>query len=685
MQPSALIALLLASFAAIPALSQNASDVSSEGVGLDAWHMDYLYTLVNEQLEPIVSPNRQSSHMHRVLGGSNFAAAYNFDELRASPCPTASISVDHSSYWSPQLYWIVDPSNPSNTTFLQLRRLFLVSLADPTVPVIPFFKGFRMLAGEPNRKSANPIFVYECHRKLGLVDSILGRCQSVQGRRKPRRPSLNSIRDGGCPATHPKRLPSSEKPRNKVLLEYTYLPEASPDIIKGQNMSGHLAWANGDTTSYGQHADFLNGWDVDILGKALNDPECVNLGHSIEIQKCRTLAPYFDMAAGQACAGKPARGQLTEPFPQGDGNVISKLPGFNPLWGPTGSKPTCSPAPAGLDVSAFQSDDGPYVVPASEQANNTSVNLDRSEGWHNVACFETLNNRPLGNNTITYYDSNMTPERCQSSCGKSGFSYAGLTILGGFNCICSNTLSDQAAIAYSNCSTPCPGSSATCGGQYNQDIYYQAAQFVGQNPKAYDVGCYASSSDISSSGLVKALTYSFTSNSMTRDVCSQACVDKGAKWSALRDSTCYCGNDVSIGTGYFVPSDFCSLPCKGNNSESCGNYYNLNTFNLTNYAYTARNSSIGASAYQGCFAEGNGKLALSEYGISDNALTSEMFSLAPGMETSATATTPFKADRSFPIPSTELHALGLKLNPFTVPIKQRPLTQPDGKVVTVLR
>jgi hypothetical protein len=129
-------------------------------------------------------------------------------------------------------------------------------------------------------------------------------------------------------------------------------------------------------------------------------------------------------------------------------------------------------------------------------------------------------------------------------------------------------------------------------GQYLHDVYYSAPESVGRDPLAYDIGCYASPSDISSSDLVKASTYTFTSNSMTRDVCSQACVDKGAKWSALRDSTCYCGSDFTVGTGYFVPNDFCSLPCKGNSSETCGNYYNLNTLNLTNYVYTARNSSV---------------------------------------------------------------------------------------------
>jgi hypothetical protein len=405
-------------------------------------------------------------------------------------------------------------------------------------------------------------------------------------------------------------------------------------------VNGHLAWANGDTTSYGLHADFLNGWDVDILNKALNDPGCVNIGKSIQIEKCPVLAPYFNIAAGKAC--KPSRGQLTEPFPQGDGNVVPKLPGCNLLWGATGPKPTCNPSPAALDVSAFLSTDGPYVVPTSQQYNS-SLSLNQSKGWHSVACFSnTGNDRPLGSNTLSYYDSNMTPTRCQSSCARNGYTYAGLQIVGGFSCICSNTLNNQSAIAYSGCSTPCPSSTATCGGkrlasgcyassdfswlkgQYLTDVYYQAAAFVGRDSSAYDLGCYALPTNATSSGLIPASTYSFPSTSMTRDVCSQACVSKGAKWSAIRDSTCYCGTDFSMGTGYFVPSDFCSLTCKGNASETCGNYYAMNTFNLTNYAYKAPGTgSTGAGGYRGCFAQGSGK-ALSAYSFADSKLTPEM-------------------------------------------------------------
>jgi hypothetical protein len=38
----------------------------------DGWHFDTAFVLVNEELDPIVSPNMQSSHMHKVLGESPY-------------------------------------------------------------------------------------------------------------------------------------------------------------------------------------------------------------------------------------------------------------------------------------------------------------------------------------------------------------------------------------------------------------------------------------------------------------------------------------------------------------------------------------------------------------------------------------------------------------------------------------
>jgi hypothetical protein len=111
---------------------------------------------------------------------------------------------------------------------------------------------------------------------------------------------------------------------------------------------------------------------------------------------------------------------------------------------------------------------------------------------------------------------------------------------------------------------------------------------------------------------------------MTRNVCTQACVQKGAKWAAIRDTTCYCGQNFDMGSGYFVPADFCSIPCKGNSSETCGDNYDLNTFNLTNSLYVApQNTSVGLAGYQGCYAD-SGVNALSAYKFSDSKMTPDM-------------------------------------------------------------
>jgi hypothetical protein len=83
------------------------------------WQME-LKTLVREQLDPIVSPNAQSSHMHRVLGGSQFGASYEYEDQMNGTCTTALISVDHSNYWMPQLYWY---TNSSVTLFYPMRTV----------------------------------------------------------------------------------------------------------------------------------------------------------------------------------------------------------------------------------------------------------------------------------------------------------------------------------------------------------------------------------------------------------------------------------------------------------------------------------------------------------------------------------------------------------------------------------
>jgi hypothetical protein len=70
-------------------------------VRADNWHLDVVNTLVNEELDPVVSPNGQASHMHKVIGGSRFGASYNYDDYNSAKCSSLAPQADKSGYWMP--------------------------------------------------------------------------------------------------------------------------------------------------------------------------------------------------------------------------------------------------------------------------------------------------------------------------------------------------------------------------------------------------------------------------------------------------------------------------------------------------------------------------------------------------------------------------------------------------------
>ena len=242
-----------------------------------AWHMDSLFTLVTERLDPIVSPNAIGGHMHSIVGGSNFGASYNYDHLFASACTTTAITVDKSNYWMPKLYWI----NNGGSSFTPLpevhRFYYFLSRNSPNQTVTPWPRGLRMLVGDPDAKTANSeSFGFTCHVNSDLftgdinsdnfnfdrdcpwgmrVDAEFPQCWDGLNLYLPGNAHMtytdagSSFRDGSCPWSHPVRLP-------QLMLEYTFGPSA---WAQGVALAGNLAWANGDTTGYGVHADFTNG------------------------------------------------------------------------------------------------------------------------------------------------------------------------------------------------------------------------------------------------------------------------------------------------------------------------------------------------------------------------------------------------------------------------------------------
>lgn len=56
-----------------------------------------------ERLDPIVSPGSVSSHVHAVMGGSDFKSTYEYEKSVNAKCTTCVINIDKSNYWVPDV------------------------------------------------------------------------------------------------------------------------------------------------------------------------------------------------------------------------------------------------------------------------------------------------------------------------------------------------------------------------------------------------------------------------------------------------------------------------------------------------------------------------------------------------------------------------------------------------------
>ncbi|WRT70456.1 uncharacterized protein IL334_007454 [Kwoniella shivajii] len=586
----------------------------------DAWHLDYIYVLANEEIDPIVSPNQQSSHMHKIIGGSRMAAFYNSDYYTSASCSSLRQQADKSNYWMPNLYVVDSSTGKFVPVPAHVRFYYFLARNSQYQYVSPFPKGLRILTGNPNNKSPTNVAQFTCQVNEDFSNSLVANnfnfnrdcpwgmktelfyppCWDGVNLYKSDGSHMawpdNGVRSGSCPWSHPVRLPA-------IQLEYTWM---TSNYNPGQALAGNLAWANGDTTGYGVHGDFVEGWDQPVLAKALNATGCVDLGHAITMGECPVLNAYFDDAKAQAC--KPERGELQESFGNLDNVPIPRLPGCNPLWGASGAKPGCNPAIAGLDVSSMTGSDGPYVASA---ADNKQFKLPTTPGWTNIACLKDISSVTGG---VSYTDSAMTVESCQSSCLAAGYQYAGTGQVGAWNCVCGNAIRSTASVYPGMCTTPCPGNSKQqCGGSYIFNVWY-AANGTAQNSTTLAdgsqyLGCYNNPST-ASNGLLGSSTYNFQSGSMTTETCIAACHNMKTNWALTTSAKwCYCGNDWNFGTGAIVPSSYCTVACTGNSTEKCGDYYRSSLYNISE-ANVEKSSVYHPTGWQGCYQDLSGHLAL---------------------------------------------------------------------------
>ncbi|TEB24887.1 hypothetical protein FA13DRAFT_1638238 [Coprinellus micaceus] len=365
--------------------------------------------LVTQRLDPLVTPGVISPHVHQIIGGNafNFTMDPSITFETAATCTTCRFKEDKSNYWTAVLYF--KHSNGSYMRVPQMANQFVGSpnggmtvyyIQPPNnQKVTAFAKGFRMIIGDPMLRSRtlqsgsaeSNALTFRCFSENfgnntaapgGGADTVTlpkGACRGgirtniyfpscwdgknldvpdhhshvafPQGNVQPGGLFFNP---GSCPSTHPVRLPL-------ILYETVW------DTRQFLNMwptdgSQPLVYSMGDPTGYGQHGDYLFGWEGDSLQRAMDT--CTDQGGQPE--SCRALTVQSDSQIN-ACKQQPRIDEVVE------GTYLRELPGCNPVQQGPGTAtmindPACTAGPG-----ASQPAPGPTTTAAPQPTPTTTV------------------------------------------------------------------------------------------------------------------------------------------------------------------------------------------------------------------------------------------------------------------------------------------------------------------------
>ncbi|PWN49559.1 hypothetical protein IE53DRAFT_388208 [Violaceomyces palustris] len=305
--------------------------------------------LVTERLDPIVSPGKVSSHVHTFVGSNGVSSQP--ESSYSGSCTTAGVTADMSNYWAPQLYSY--KGGKFDSVPLSFVNTYYLNRPGATSEIKAFPKGLKMLAGNAMATSQNPDPQLASAISFMCLDYTNG---SEQYGLMPNRSCPQGLRlqvtfpscwdgvnldsadhkshmsypigphpdNGNCPSTHPIKTMT-------LFYEFVY------DTSKIDNTGGSsLILANGDMVGYTLHADFLSGWDTNVLQAAVD--QCTSDLYN-NLEACPPFKPYIDRSGASSCTTSPKVDEQVL-------GSLNYLPGCNaPLNGPLKglpANPSCS-------------------------------------------------------------------------------------------------------------------------------------------------------------------------------------------------------------------------------------------------------------------------------------------------------------------------------------------------------